>query len=210
MTAKYLTVQRLPMLLAMGFLSTGLLLSGCSDNKNDDASSPDAAEATESADAEAVDQTVEADAENTVDDIPEDAGVQIPDSVEDKSTTTITNDDINPLTDAAKQPSLVTNPTEVGTPEDTVKQALDTLYYGDANKAATYYKVDIANFSDELAKTQKAFQQTVTGVTITDTNYNDDKTKATINGELMLKDQKDPAPLSYDLQKVDGQWKILG
>ena len=68
----------------------------------------------------------------------------------------------------------------------------------------------MANFEEELAKTQYAFQQTVDGVTITDTQYNDDKTRATIIGELMLKGQSAPAPLTYELQKIEGQWKILG
>jgi hypothetical protein len=104
----------------------------------------------------------------------------------------------------------VTNPTEAGTPEDTVKKALNSLYYGDVKDAVGYYQVDMANFEQELANTQSAFQQTVDGVTITDTTYNDDKTRATITGELMLKGQSDPAPLTYQLQKIDGQWKILG
>ena len=113
-------------------------------------------------------------------------------------------------TDNNTQQSLMTNPVTAGSPEATLKAALDTLYYGDAKKAARYYQVDMENFSDELAKTQFAFQQTVEGVTVTNTTYNADKTKATIEGELMLKDQKDPAPLTYELQKIDGQWKILG
>ena len=105
---------------------------------------------------------------------------------------------------------MVTNPTQDGTPEDTVKQALDSLYYGDAKQAATYYKVDMANFEEELAKTQSAFQQTVDGVTFTDTKYSDNKTRATITGELMLRGQSEPASLTYELQKIDGKWKILG
>ncbi|WP_201529826.1 MULTISPECIES: hypothetical protein [Psychrobacter] len=215
MTAKYLTVQRLPKLLATGVLSTGLLLSGCSNSdKNDGSDSAETAMDVENNadDTTATTSTQDAeatDAEST-ESILENEGVQITDSLEDKSETDITSDNINPLTAATQQPSLVTNPTKAGTPEDTVKQALDTLYHGDVKEAATYYKVDIPNFTDELAKTQHAFQQTVEGVTITDTQYNSDKTKATINGELMLKDQQEPAPLGYELQKIDGQWKILG
>ena len=68
----------------------------------------------------------------------------------------------------------------------------------------------MANFEAELAKTQYAFQQTVDGVTILDTTYNANKTRATITGELMLKGQSEPAPLTYELQKIAGQWKILG
>ena len=126
-------------------------------------------------------------------------------SVKDVDSTVSDSNSINP-----DQPSLVNNPTEAGTPEDTVKQALDTLYYGEVKKAVTYYSVDMANFEQQLANTQYAFQQTVEGVTITNTTYNDDKARATIDGELMLKGQKQPEPLSYQLQKIDGIWKILG
>ncbi|WP_169392372.1 MULTISPECIES: hypothetical protein [Psychrobacter] len=122
----------------------------------------------------------------------------------------VVSKDINPVAAAVKQPSLLTNPTTAGTPEDTVKRALDTLYYGDAEKAAIYYQVNMPNFTQELKNTQYAFKQTVQSVTITDTKYNADKTKATVTGELMLTDQGDPAPLSYDLEKINGKWKILG
>lgn len=203
MKIKQLTVQRLPIVLATGILSTGLLLSGCSNNdKNDSVETAMDAESN-------AEDTATSDAEST-ESMLENEGVQITDSLEDKNKTAITSDNINPLTAVKKQPSIVSNPTQAGTPEDAVKQALDTLYYGDVEQAATYYKVDIENFTDELAKTQYAFQQTVEGVTITDTEYNNDKTKATINGELRLKNQKEPAPLSYELQKIKGQWKILG
>ena len=127
-----------------------------------------------------------------------------------KDETTIASANMNLVTASAKQKSLVTNPTQDGTPEDTVKQALDSLYYGDAKQAATYYKVDMANFEEELAKTQSAFQQTVDGVTFTDTKYSDNRTRATITGELMLRGQSEPASLTYELQKIDGKWKILG
>lgn len=122
----------------------------------------------------------------------------------------VVSKDINPVAAAVKQPSILTNPTTAGTPEHTVKLALDTLYYGEAEKAAAYYHVDMENFTEELKNTQFAFQKTVDSVTLTDTKYNADKTKATVTGELMLADQGAPAPLSYDLQKINGQWKILG
>ena len=204
MTTKQPLFQRLPLLLATGVLGTGLLLSGCSNNESAvtetatnneevaadvDTSEEDTAEQKETADSTSETTQVTDDTENT---------------------TTVDNDNINPVTAPINQKSLVTNPTEAGTPEDTVKKALNTLYYGDVKDAAGYYQVDMANFEQELANTQSAFQQTVDGVTITDTTYNDDKTRATITGELMLKGQSDPAPLTYQLQKIDGQWKILG
>lgn len=206
MTVEYSTLRRLPMLLTAGVLSTGLLISGCSNNDNVEADSANTASDTAAVagnpEVDAANQTADVDANNTV------ASEQMTDSAKDE--TTIDSDNINPITASSKQKSLVTNPTEAGTPEDTVKQALNSLYYGDVKEAAGYYQVDMANFETELAKTQSAFQQTVDGVTITDTKYNDDKTRATITGELMLKGQSEPAPLTYQLQKIEGQWKILG
>ncbi|MBA6244718.1 MULTISPECIES: hypothetical protein [Psychrobacter] len=207
MTTKQPIFQRLPILLATGVLSTGLLISGCSNNES-------AETATDNEDVAAtVDTSEDVSLDNDTTDqaeIAESASEtgEITDSAENK--TAIDSDNINPVTDATKQKSLVTNPTQAGTPEDTVKQALNSLYYGDVKDAASYYQVDMANFEEELANTQSAFQQTVDGVTITDTKYNDDKTRATITGELMLKRQSEPAPLTYQLQKIEGQWKILG
>lgn len=203
MTTKRSTLLRLPTLLTAGVLSTGLLLSACSDNDKTANSAEDMAtiakgSADESIDTEnnAANQTSAVDSKQMAD--------------SGKAETAIDSDNINPVTSATKQKSLVTNTTQAGTPEDTVKQALDSLYYGEVKEAAKYYKVDMANFEEELAKTQYAFQQTVDGVTITDTKYSDDKTRATIIGELMLKGQSAPAPLTYQLQKIEGQWKILG
>ncbi|MDN3448234.1 hypothetical protein QL886_11350 [Psychrobacter sp. APC 3281] len=207
MTTKQPIFQRLPILLATGVLSTGLFISGCSNNET----------AETATDNEDVAATVDTSEDVTLDnDTTDQAEIvdsasetdEITDGTEDK--TAIDSDNINPVTDAAEQKSLVTNPTQAGTPEDTVKQALNSLYYGDVKDAALYYQVDMANFEEELANTQSAFQQTVDGVTITDTKYNDDKTRATITGELMLKGQSEPAPLTYQLQNIEGQWKILG
>ena len=203
MTTKQSTLLRLPTLLTAGVLSTGLLVSGCGNNDNVDTAAIE--------DNAAVAKTSEDDLTTSVETVDSDNDVkneQIAANTEDK--TAIDSDNVNPVTASAKQKSLVTNPTQAGTPEDTVKKALDSLYYGDAKKSASYYEVDMANFEEELANTQSAFQQTVDGVTITDTKYNDDKTRAIITGELMLKGQSEPAPLTYELQKIDGQWKILG
>ena len=200
MTTKQPILQRLPLLLATGLLSTGLLLSGCSNNESADtqatADSQDTAAAVDTSDDVTLDNDIADQVETT--DSRSETG-EVTDAAED-----------NAAIDSTKQKSLVTNPTQTGTPEDTVKQALNSLYYGDVKDAAAYYQVDMANFEEELANTQSAFQQTVEGVTITDTTYNDDKTRATITGELMLKGQSEPAPLTYQLQKIKGQWKILG
>ena len=194
----------LPSILTVGILSTALLLSGCSNNDKGNTETA----VSNNKDATAVAQTSENDASQVELTGTTTDSKQAVDSA--KEETTIASDNINPVTTAAKQKSLVTNPTQDGTPEDTVKQALDSLYYGDAKQAATYYKVDMANFEEELAKTQSAFQQTVDGVTFTDTKYSDNKTRATITGELMLRGQSEPASLTYELQKIDGKWKILG
>lgn len=195
---------KLPPLLMASLLSTGLLLSGCSSNDVDEVS-------TEGNSADTVANKQKADSATDSSSNSTEKSVAAPNSAPSDATTDQAVSDVtNPALATGEQPSLVNNPTQAGTPEDTVKQALNTLYYGDVKQAATYYKVDLANFEQELAKTQYAFQQTVEGVTITNTSYNDDKTRATIDGELMLKGQKQPAPLSYELQKVDGKWKILG
>lgn len=197
------TLKLLSLLIA-SLLSTGLLLSGCSSNDVDEVS-------TEGNSADTVANKQKADSATDSSSNSAEESVAAPKSASSDATTDQAVSDVtNPALATGEQPSLVNNPTEAGTPEDTVKQALNTLYYGDVKQAATYYKVDLANFEQELAKTQYAFQQTVEGVTITNTSYNEDKTRATIDGELMLKGQKQPAPLSYELQKVDGKWKILG
>lgn len=203
MTTKRSTLLRLPTILTAGVLSTGLLLSACSDNDKTANSAEDTAAIAE----DSSDESIDAENDTTNQTLAVESE-QAADSGNDE--TAIDSDDINPVTSATKQKSLVTNTTQAGTPEDTVKRALDSLYYGEVKEAAKYYKVDMANFEEELAKTQYAFQQTVDGVTITDTQYSDDKTRATIIGELMLKGQSAPAPLTYELQKIEGQWKILG
>lgn len=212
MTTHPLRFKRVPLMLATALVSSGLLLAGCS---NDDTVAADtevaepavtemdnaAAGDDESALADDVDKNADHNA-TTVNDTQADEAVAPEPQVVDKT--------ISPIAAAVKERSLVTNPTKKGTPEDTVKLALDTLYYGDVDKAATYYQVDMQNFAEELKNTQFAFKQTVERVTITDTQYNADKSRATVIGELKLKDQDTPAPLTYELKKVDGTWKILG
>ena len=206
-------ILRLPALLTVGVLSTALLLSGCSDRDNVEAdtvtnasNSEDASNSENAVNAAATSENDAADQANGANNTLE--SEQRADSA--KRETSIDNDTRNPVTSSVAKNSLVTNPTEPGTPEDTVKQALNTLYFGDAKDAVRYYDVDMVDFADELAKTQSAFQQTVEAVTLLGTQYNEDKTLATINGEIRLKGQSKPAPLAYQLKKVKGQWKILG
>lgn len=204
MTTQQLAAQRLPMIFATGLLSAGLLISGCSDNNKVENQPAD-----ETTDSSSAINTV-----NSTDDIDSTPDVNKTDSIANSDTAKTDNDivsqDISPIAAAVKEPSILTNRTEAGTPENTVKLALDTLYYGDVKKAVSYYKVDMENFAEELKNTQFAFKQTVEAVTIIDTKYNSDKTKATVTGELRLKGQSEPAPLAYELQKINGEWKILG
>lgn len=204
MTTQQLAAQRLPMIFATGLLSAGLLISSCSDNNKVETQPAD-----ETTDGSSAINTV-----NSTDDVDSTPDVNKTDSIANSDTAKTDNDivsqDISPIAAAVKEPSILTNRTEAGTPENTVKLALDTLYYGDVKKAASYYKVDMENFAEELKNTQFAFKQTVEAVTIIDTKYNSDKTKATVTGELRLKGQSEPAPLAYELQKINGEWKILG
>ena len=207
MTTQQLNARRLPKIVATGLLcfsllSTGLLISACSNSDNVEIKPANGTTDSSSA----------VDTAKSTDDVAANADVN---SIEEENTTAktdtdIVSHDISPIAAAVKEPSILTNRTEAGTPENIVKLALDTLYYGDVNKAATYYKVDMENFAEELKNTQFAFKQTVEAVTIIDTKYNDDKSKATVTGKLRLKGQSEPAPLSYELQKVNGEWKILG
>ncbi|WAI87033.1 hypothetical protein SC65A3_00484 [Psychrobacter sp. SC65A.3] len=204
MTTQQLAAQRLPMIFATGLLSAGLLISSCSDNNKVETQPAD-----ETTDSSSAINTV-----NSTDDVDSTADVNKTDSIANSDAAKTDNDivsqDISPIAAAVKEPSILTNRTEAGTPENTVKLALDTLYYGDVKKAVSYYKVDMENFAEELKNTQFAFKQTVEAVTIIDTKYNSDKTKATVTGELRLKGQSEPAPLAYELQKINGEWKILG
>ena len=205
MTTQQLNARRLPKIVATGLLgfsllSTGLLISACSNNN------VETKQAKETTDSSSAVETAK-----STDDVAANADVNsIEENATAKTDTDIVSHDISPIAAAVKEPSILTNRTEAGTPENTVKLALDTLYYGDVKKAATYYKVDMENFAEELKNTQFAFKQTVEAVTIIDTKYNSDKTKATVTGELKLKGQNEPAALAYDLQKINGEWKILG
>ena len=191
-------------LLATSLLTASLLISGCSNN--DEVENAEIAENSENIATEDTAEQAVVDNTNTDDvTLTDDSSVQN-DAI---SQTSMPNNDVAPLP-MAEQPSLVTNPTEPGTPEDTVKQALNTLYYGDVEDAVGYYRVDMEDFETELANTQSAFQQTVESVTITNTQYSVDRIRATITGELTLKGQSEPAPLTYQLRKVGSEWKILG
>ena len=212
MNPKMLKLTHLSKLLATALLSTGLLITACSsDNDVNEISTSNTTDEvdtsnTAASELSAIDDNNSIDDSNSIDD------AIAPETAVNKTTPDLVASDtvINPVLNYNEQPSLVTNPTEAGTPEDTVKRALDTLYYGEVIDAVNYYRVDIDNFEQELANTQSAFQQTVESVTITHTQYSVDRIRATITGELKLKGQSEPAPLTYQLRKVGKEWKILG
>ncbi len=206
MNPKMLKLTHLSKLLATALLSTGLLITACSsDNDVNEISTSNTTDEVDTSNTAASELSA-IDDSNSVDDSI------APETAVNKTTPDLVASDtvINPVLNYNEQPSLVTNPTEAGTPEDTVKRALDTLYYGEVTDAVNYYRVDIDNFEQELANTQSAFQQTVESVTITHTQYSVDRIRATITGELKLKGQSEPAPLTYQLRKVGKEWKILG
>ncbi len=186
-------------LLVSSLLAASLLLSGCSNNDSVETATPE--DTTESASVENISAPVEEAVVANTDDKTQNAAA---------SETSMPSADSSTPTLATNQPSIVTNPTESGTPEDTVKQALNTLYYGDVKDAVGYYRVEMDDFEQQLANTQSAFQQTVESVTITNTQYSVDRIRATIIGELKLKGQSEPTPLTYQLRKVGKEWKILG
>lgn len=192
-------------------LTTVLLLSGCDKQTSDAPTHDDNPQTIEMSSEESSDRVSTTEATNEANNKD---SRQIENALKNgtsKNETVDENDPTaTPMKDHKNKPSLVTNPVTPNSPEATVKQAFDTLYYGDAKKAATYYQVDMKNFDDELAKTQHVFQQTVDTITFTSTKYNKDKTEATIEGELRLKGQEKPTPSTYHLKKIDGQWKILG
>lgn len=189
----------------IGTALSAVLVSGCSNADDKEVEMPDGPDMT----------AVENGAENTASQASTDNAST--DTAATANTATDTTDpelsevmvDTGNSSAANNQKSIVTNATSAGTPADTVKKALNATYHGNVDEAAAYYQVDIADFKQELADTQMAFQQTVDSITLTDTTYNDAKTKATVDGELMLKGQDKPVPATYTLKKVDSEWKIF-
>lgn len=102
MTTKPLSLPRLPIILATGVLSTGLLLSGCSNN---DTVEPEVdTENTAAVTANNTDnQAPVVSADNTVE------NETIADPVTDEAI--IDNDDLSPVASSTEQKSLVTNHT---------------------------------------------------------------------------------------------------
>lgn len=108
------------------------------------------------------------------------------------------------------QPSILTNDAIIGSPEATIKAALDTLYYGDVADAVQFYHIpDMDDFATQLAHTQTVFKQTIEKITLDNSHYNADKTEVTLNGNMVLKGQDQPISISYQLKKINGKWLIV-
>ncbi len=107
--------------------------------------------------------------------------------------------------------SIVTNKVTAGTPESTLKKALNTVYSGDAREAAQYYHIkDVPDFGKELQLAQKNFQQTIESITFTKTTFNKNKSQAKIAFDVKLKGKKEVEKRISSLQKINGEWKIVG
>ncbi len=107
--------------------------------------------------------------------------------------------------------SIVTNKVTPGTPEATLRLALNTVYFGDAQKAAQYYHItDVPDFSKELQLAQKNFQQTIESITFTKTTFNKNKTQAQIAFDVELKGTAGIEKRISTLKKIKGKWKIVG
>lgn len=96
-----------------------------------------------------------------------------------------------------------------GTPEAVLSRALNTLYYGNAKDAAIYYQTSMPDFEEQLENTQEAFQKTVRKININEIVYNDDKTAATLKGQISLNGVEQTDYAEFDLEKVNGVWMLL-
>lgn len=102
-----------------------------------------------------------------------------------------------------------------GTPEATVMQALNTLYYseilGDSNApdALSYFDSNTPNLAQKLAKFQPILQQYVRQVVLTQADYNEDNTQVAIQAQVEISISSQPKGAIFTLQKdAQDTWKI--
>lgn len=110
---------------------------------------------------------------------------------------------------SASTQSIVTNKTQPGTPEFVLKQALDTIYFGEAKQAGQYFLNNNAKLQNALQQTQPEFQKAIESISFGKTSYNANKTEAKIDSTLKYKGVAAPQPRIYDMVKTNGQWKII-
>lgn len=131
---------------------------------------------------------------------------------------------------ARTEPIIMTT-TKKGTPEDTVKQAMNTLVTGSTKDAAKFYKSKNPKLNDIVANQQVLLQQNLQSIQIVDTKYSKNKTHADVNVVLIpfapapepvkatkhskkkAKAHSAPQPKPeagvIQLEKKAGVWKIL-
>ena len=94
-------------------------------------------------------------------------------------------------------------------PEATLMQALNTLYYSDVSKALSYFDSNTPNLNQKLAKFQPLFQQYGRQVVLTKADYNADKTQVKMKAQVHLSISSTPKDAEFKLQKdSQGAWKI--
>ena len=96
-----------------------------------------------------------------------------------------------------------------GSPEATLMQALNTLYYADIAKALVYFDNNTPNLTQKLTKFQPLFQQYGRQVVLTQADYNADKTQVKMQSQVYLSISSTPKEAEFKLIKQDdGSWKV--
>lgn len=132
-----------------------------------------------------------------------------------EATTTVTTLSASTNAENNQQPSetatieLITQATQTGTPEDTLKKSMHALMNGSATEAASYYHINMPDFDKILEEQQPILKQKLKHLEIIQTEYNTDKTKAIIIGKMSTTDSQTPKDVGYKLQKIDGEWKLM-
>ena len=118
-------------------------------------------------------------------------------------------------------PSIVTNTSGqigLGSPEATILQAMNTLYYSCAEDAVQYYMTQDPEFIEQLQTVQSAIRSDVGQIVLQDAQATDEDDMVRVPAEFILKPvtQSTDATESiqqsdvveFQLQRVDGEWKI--
>ncbi|WP_230661205.1 hypothetical protein [Psychrobacter sp. I-STPA10] len=96
-----------------------------------------------------------------------------------------------------------------GSPEATLMQALNTLYYADVAKALGYFDNNTPNLTQKLSKFQPLLQQYTRQVVLTKADYNADKTQVKVQAQVYLSISSTAKEAEFKLIKEDnGSWKI--
>ena len=94
-------------------------------------------------------------------------------------------------------------------PEATLMQALNTLYYGNVAQALVYFDKNTPNLEQKLNKFQPLFKQYAKQVVLTEVDYCADKTTATLKSQVYVSISSSPKDAEFKLQQdSQGVWKI--